>query len=289
MTPSAAIILPARFHSTRFPGKPLAVIAGRPLIEWVYRRASAVPAVSRVVVATDHEDIARVVRGFGGEVVMTAGEYATGTDRVAAVAREVDDEIIVNLQGDEPVFPPTLVTDMIAVLRDSYGAVDRAFRAPLTSTLAPDDSRAVVARKSRETLDPPSQQSATSLPPIDIVTACHPITNVDEIANANIVKVVIDSSGRALYFSRSAIPHTKDGALNHRRHIGIYVFRRDSLLRFAELGPSPLEKVENLEQLRALENGMTIAVVTTDYTTVGVDVPEDIKSVEKALSTTYSL
>jgi 3-deoxy-manno-octulosonate cytidylyltransferase (CMP-KDO synthetase) len=259
--PSAAIILPVRFYSSRFPGKPLAVIAGHPLVAWVYRRACDVPGVSRVVVATDHDDIARVVRGFGGDVVMTTGDYATGTDRVAAVAREMDDDIIVNLQGDEPVFPPVLVAEMIDVLRDSLQAGDRAPRVPL----------------------------APNLPPIDIVTACHPITNADDIANTNVVKVVTGASGRALYFSRSAIPHAIDGSAQYHRHIGIYVFRRESLLRFTELAPSPLEKAENLEQLRALENGMSIAVVRTDYTTVGVDVPEDIKSVEKALGTTYSL
>ena len=117
MNPSGAtVILPARYHSSRFPGKPLAVIAGKPLIEWVHRRASEIEGVSRIVVATDHDDIAATVKGFGGDVVMTSADHATGTDRVAAVARDLDSDIVVNLQGDEPLFPPALVEEMIAVL-----------------------------------------------------------------------------------------------------------------------------------------------------------------------------
>jgi 3-deoxy-manno-octulosonate cytidylyltransferase (CMP-KDO synthetase) len=243
---NAAIILPARYHSTRFPGKPLAVIVGKPLIEWVYRRAEQVAGVSRIIVATDHDSIATAVRGFGGEVVMTAAEHRTGTDRVAEVARGLDCEYIVNLQGDEPVFPPELIGEMLAAL---------------------DSSRDV-----------------------DIATACHRIHDDDSMNNPNHVKVVLDGAGRALYFSRAPIPFTKfkrvrlDSDVPVFRHIGIYAFRRASLLRFADSPPSPLEEIEGLEQLRALEKGMTMQVVTTDYSTVGVDVPEDIKVVEKALA-----
>ncbi len=279
----AAIILPARYHSTRFPGKPLAVIAGKPLIEWVYQRASEVRGVSRVLVATDHDDIASVVREFGGDVVMTSADHATGTDRVAAVASEVDSRIIVNLQGDEPLFPPALVEEMIAVLAGEQGTVAGEPR-----VLSPN-SPPVLANAARGAGAPPAANGKTP-PEIDIVTACHPITDPDEINNPNCVKVVMDRIGRAMYFSRSVIPSARDNReARYYRHIGIYVFRRESLIRFAELEPTPLEKAESLEQLRALENGMMIRLVETEYSTVGVDVPEDTKTVEKALTASYSL
>ena len=253
MSSGFAIVLPARYHSTRFPGKPLAVIAGKPLIEWVYRRAQQVPGASRIVVATDHERIASAVKNFGGEAVMTSSGFRTGTDRVAHVARTLGCDPIVNLQGDEPLFPPRLVADMVALVERSPGT--------------------------------------------DIVTACHPVFDNREMQNPNVVKVVSDGVGRALYFSRSAIPHrvgsealekTPGGSaggpkLLGYRHVGIYVFRTASLLRFTELPSTPLEISEALEQLRALEHGMVIRMVETSQPTMGVDVPEDVKRVEKAL------
>lgn len=278
-----AIVLPARFHSTRFPGKPLALIAGRPLIEWVYRRAVSVPGAGRVIIATDHEKILEAARGFGAEAVMTSAGCATGTDRVAEVARNLGLDPVVNLQGDEPLFPPDLIVRMVGVISESPGT--------------------------------------------DTVTACHPIHGEEEMRNPHAVKVVMDRSGRALYFSRSGIPFRREplgasaparhggegeaassdtgpadrvGAVEASRgprpgpgvaepralgyrHIGIYVFRRASLLRFSELPPTALELSEGLEQLRALEHGMVIRVVETSQPTVGVDVPEDVKIVEKAL------
>jgi 3-deoxy-manno-octulosonate cytidylyltransferase (CMP-KDO synthetase) len=247
-----AIVLPARYDSQRFPGKPLALIAGRPLIEWVYRRARGVPGADRVIVATDHDGIAGVVRGFGGEVVMTSSACRTGTDRVAEAARGIDADPIVNLQGDEPVFPVELVSRM----------ADMAVRSPA----------------------------------VDIVTACHPIDEPEEMANPHAVKVVMDGNGRALYFSRSPIPYRaanawpgektgagKGGDPLGYRHIGIYVFRRAALFRFTGLPRAPLESLEGLEQLRALEHGMHVQVVTSAEATVGVDVPEDVKKVEKAM------
>ncbi len=241
-----AVVLPARYHSSRFPGKPLAVLAGRPLIEWVFRRASQIEGVSRVVVATDHHQIASVVKSFGGEVVMTSADHATGTDRVAAVARGLEEDIVVTLQGDEPVFPLELIGEMIAPL------------------LSSDD--------------------------IDIVTACHEIEDPSDADNPDVVKVVMDPSNRALYFSRAAIPSSGPAGTGEPspmyRHIGIYAFHRASLLRFAALPRTPLERAENLEQLRALENGMAVHVIKTRYSTVGVDSPEDIKTVEKALTAT---
>ena len=255
----AAIILPARYHSTRFPGKPLAVIAGKPLIQWVYERACEIHGV-RVVVATDHDNIAEAARSFGAEVAMTSSDHATGTDRVAAVARDLEEDVIVNIQGDEPLFPHGLVEEMIALA------------AP------PDNSPAF-----------PTPDDSLASPIPDIVTAYHRIKDDTDIHNRNVVKVVMDRRGNAIYFSRSPIPSARDKNIHHYRHVGIYVFRRDSLVRFSEFERTPLEKAESLEQLRALENGMTIKLVETSYSTLGVDTPEDIKSVEKALASAYSL
>lgn len=250
----AAIILPARYHSTRFPGKPLAVVAGKPLVQWVYERACEIRD-ARVIVATDHDSIAEAARGFGAEVAMTSPDHATGTDRVAAVARDLVEDVIVNVQGDEPLFPPGLVEEMIAFVTPAATAAE----------------------------DSPGD------PVPDIVTACHRIKNDGEIDNRNVVKVVMDRRGQAMYFSRSPIPPNINKKTHHYRHVGIYAFRRDSLVRFSELERTPLEKAESLEQLRALENGMAIKLVETTYSTVGVDTPEDIKSVEKALGSAYSL
>lgn len=243
MPPSVAIVVPARYHSTRFPGKPLAMISGRPLIEWVYRRALEIEGADRVIVATDDERIAGAVRRVGGNVVMTSEGHATGTDRVAEVARDATDDLIFNLQGDEPIFSTELVQEMIVKLSRS-------------STL-------------------------------DIVTAAHAILSAEELENPNVVKVVMDRAGRALYFSRAPIPYMRSGVDEEQRgwrHIGIYGFRRESLLRFSALPQTPLEQRECLEQLRAIENGMVIGVVKTDAVTIGVDVPQDIKTVEKVLS-----
>jgi len=245
-----AVVLPARYGSSRFPGKPLAAIHGRPLIQWVVEAAGRIRGAEKVIVATDSRRIYRAVEAFGADVVLTSGDHATGTDRVAEVARSLDFDTIVNLQGDEPVVPQGLVEEMVSLLDGSAGT--------------------------------------------DIVTACHPIHDREETENPNFVKVVMDAGGRALYFSRAPIPSrfAGDGGSPESypayRHIGIYAFRRRPLLRFAALAPGPLERSEGLEQLRALENGMEIRVVVTQRSTVGVDVPEDIKIVEKALSGNYT-
>jgi 3-deoxy-D-manno-octulosonate cytidylyltransferase len=242
-----AIVLPARFHSTRFPGKPLADVCGRPLIEWTYRRAQAVEGAGLIVVATDDESIARAVERFGGNAVMTAPTHRTGTERVAEVAETIDYDIIVNLQADEPVVPHGLIEDMAKRL-------DRS-------------------------------------PELDIVTACHGIVDQNELENPHAVKVVMSTDLRAIYFSRSPIPYGiwkggHDYANKGRtayRHIGIYAFRRESLIAFAAMEPSPLEEEEGLEQLRALENGMAIGLVISEKSTLGVDTPDDLKNVEKEL------
>jgi len=192
-----------------------------------------------VLVATDDARIAEAVRGFGGDVFMTRGDHATGTDRVAEVARRLRAEIIVNLQGDEPVFDPAMVERMVRVLARHAG--------------------------------------------VDIVTACHALHDPESFHNPHIVKVIVDRAGRALYFSRAPIPHGAMDGAGAFRHVGVYAYRRAALFRFARLPRTPLEKAERLEQLRALEYGMTIAVVETRAMTVGVDVPADVKNVEKVL------
>lgn len=254
MSSSVLIVIPARYASTRFPGKPLALIAGVSLIERVYRRCiRACPAVGgvgprkNVIIAADDSRIARHVRNFEGKVVMTRSSHPSGTDRVAEVARRMRASIIINVQGDEPLLDPRVIRQLIKVMRQN--------------------------------------------PSISMATLCHPIADEKEFHDPNVVKVVIDQKGNALYFSRSPIPHIQKPLTSHLspltcfRHIGLYAYRRDFLLRYVRWPRSPLEKVERLEQLRALEHGARIRVIKTNYRAIGVDVPADVAKVEKALVT----
>lgn len=246
---SIVAVIPARYGSSRFPGKPLALILGKPMIQWVYERAALAACADRVVVATDDERIARVVAGFGGEVQMTRSDHATGTDRLAEVAGRLDAELLINVQGDEPLIDPRMI---------------EAAAAPLIADAA-----------------------------IPMGTLRAALETWEEYRNPNVVKVVCDGRGFALYFSRAPIPHPRDlpqggaqpspAALGMFRHVGLYVYRRDFLLAFASLPPSPLEQLEKLEQLRALEHGHAIRVVETDLTSLGVDTPEDLLRVEAFL------
>ncbi len=233
-----AIVIPARYGSSRFPGKPLVRIAGKPLIQWVYEAATSSSAADEVVVATDDERIARCVESFGGRAVLTP-QCPTGTDRVAWVAKNegANWRFVVNLQGDEPLI--------------TAEAIDAVFEA-LDET------------------------------PNSIVTLKKRIEDGEDYADPNVVKVVTDVAGFALYFSRSPIPYIRKKGVAYR-HIGVYGFSREVLLRFVGLPQSTLEIVEQLEQLRALENGIPIRVLETDYEAVGVDVPEDVERVEKLL------
>ena len=229
-------IIPARYESTRFPGKPLALIAGRPMIQHVYERTRAVPRVARTLVATDDERIATAVRRFGGEVLMTRPTHPSGTDRIAEVAADLDCEVVVNVQGDFPFLEPDMVDRTIA---------------PLQAT-----------------------------PDLPMATLKVPIVDPAELANPNVVKVVTGVDGYALYFSRSPVPYWRDAAAGPvlgYRHVGLYVYRRDFLLRFAQLAPTPLEQAEKLEQLRALESGFRIKVVETADAGVEVDTPQDLE------------
>jgi 3-deoxy-manno-octulosonate cytidylyltransferase (CMP-KDO synthetase) len=237
---SVAAIIPARYASTRFPGKPLATIAGKAMIQRVYE-AAAKSAAETVIVATDDERIADCVRAFGGQVAMTRADHQTGTDRIAEVAAKLDAELILNIQGDEPFIPPAVIDRLIAeMLADSAAAMGTI---------------------------------AVPMEPADF-------------ANPNAVKVVLDAAGRALYFSRAAIPHCRDGgpeAVAPLHHWGIYAFRRDFLFQFITWPPSPLEQCEKLEQLRAMENGAKIRVLVEAEKALGVDTPEDLARIEMSL------
>jgi len=236
-------LIPARFASSRFPGKPLALIDGRPMIEHVYRRAAASSAVSKVIVATDDLRIATAVDQFGGEVRLTRPDHPSATDRLAEVAGTLDCDVVVNVQGDEPLIDP-----------DSIGEAVAPFAAD---------------------------------PELQITTLYHRISSPEELASPNVVKVVVDRGGYALYFSRSPIPHVRDprgGWPPLYRHVGLYGYRRRALLVLASLEPTPLERAESLEQLRALEHGIRIKTVETSYASIGVDTPEDLEQVRRLLA-----
>lgn len=238
-----AAFIPARYSSTRLEGKPLALIAGKPMVQWVYERARAAKLPADVSVATDDERIFRAVESFGGRVVMTSSAHRSGTDRIAEAAAGTDADIIVNVQGDEPLLEPELIDAAV-----------------------------------RPMLDDPGLQLST------LKTR---ITHAEEYHNPNAVKVVTDRDGFALYFSRSPLPYAKtpfdDMPAPAYKHIGLYVYRKDFLLKFSKLKPTPLEESESLEQLRALENGYRIKVVEVSYNPVSVDTLEDLEKVREIM------
>jgi 3-deoxy-manno-octulosonate cytidylyltransferase (CMP-KDO synthetase) len=254
--PEIVAAIPARYGSTRLPGKPLLALAGRPMIEHVYRRVASARGLARIVVLTDDERIARAVAAFGGEVELTPAACASGTDRIAHAARRWPGAAaVVNVQGDEPLIDP----DAVSLVAEHLAA-------------HPEDPMVTLAA------------------PLDLA----------ELANPNVVKVVVGLDGRALYFSRSAIPYVRHaaagapaaaaegigaaGAAPPLRHLGIYGYQRAALLRLADLPPSPLERTEGLEQLRALEHGMSIRVLLTGAGLPGVDTREDLERVERLLA-----
>jgi 3-deoxy-manno-octulosonate cytidylyltransferase (CMP-KDO synthetase) len=234
-------VIPARFASTRLPGKALADIEGRPMIEHVYRRVSASPIVSSVIVATDDLRIATRVNEFGGKVRLTKA-HETGTDRLAEVAASLDCDVVVNVQGDEPLIDPGAIAEAVAPLEAD--------------------------------------------PSVLMTTLYKRIHDPSELVNPNVVKVVVDRGGFALYFSRAPIPYVRDprgGWPPLFRHVGLYAYRRSTLLVLARLEPTPLERAESLEQLRALEHGIRIKAVETQFDSFDVNTEADLEQVRRLL------
>ena len=234
-------VIPARYASTRLPGKPLMDIAGKPMVVRVFERASRAKKVSETLVATDDERILKAVEEFGGKAMLTRADHPTGTDRLAEVAASFPDvDLIINVQGDEPLIEPDLIDELASQFEGDEG--------------------------------------------LSMATVKTEILDEEEQRNPNNVKVVCDKKGYALYFSRSLMPYPRDGGQGGCpvfKHIGIYAYRRDFLLEYAKMEPTPLEKTESLEQLRALENGYRIKVVETKAKFVGVDTAEDLAKVNE--------
>jgi 3-deoxy-manno-octulosonate cytidylyltransferase (CMP-KDO synthetase) len=242
----ATAIIPARYASTRLPGKPLVALAGKSMIQRVWERARNATKISRVIIATDDERIVRAATAFGAEAVITRAEHRSGTERVAEVAATTgrdDGEIYVNVQGDEPLVEPEAIDTLVEAMES-------------------DES-------------------------VSVGTLMVPISKPADIMDPNIVKVVLDFDSNALYFSRAPIPWVRDRDapvhVQHMKHLGLYAFRRAALLDFATLPLGDLERVEQLEQLRWMENGYKIRVAETPHDSVSVDVPEDVARVEELI------
>lgn len=255
----AIVIIPSRYASTRFPGKPLCLLSGKPMIQHVYERTKKASLAREVFVATDNKQIYDTVTGFGGKAIMTAEKHLSGTDRIAEAVLNLENiehrtqntDIIVNVQGDEPMIQPEMVDEVISIMEDERASIG------------------TIAKR---------------------------IGDLEEILDPNIVKVVFNEEGFALYFSRSPIPYHRDEwkDLKHLmvhnsqftvyKHSGIYAYRKDVLLNISKLPATKLEEIEKLEQLRALENGFRIKVKETGFETIGVDTPMDLERVERCLS-----
>lgn len=237
-------VIPARYAAQRFPGKPLALIAGKPLVQRVYEQARQARSLDEVVVATDDTRILEAVENFGGTAVLTSPDCPSGTDRAAEVARQHACDLVVNIQGDEPLMKPAMIDQLVTGMQAS--------------------------------------------PAFVMGTLARPVESAEVWSNPNVVKVVFGVNGNALYFSRCPVPFGRDAgggfvAGQSHKHIGIYAYRRDFLLKFVTLPQSLLEKTEKLEQLRALENGFGIRVWVTPHDSIGVDRPEDVELVEEIL------
>ena len=241
--PQVVVVIPSRYAATRLPGKPLVNLAGKPMVQRVYEQAKLAQTVHRVLVATDDQRIVDAVRAFGGEARMTRSDHRSGTERIAEVAAHEAGDVFVNIQGDEPLIDPVAVDTAVAALLE----------------------------------DPPAQ----------IATVATPIRHVPDIMDPNVVKTVLDFDSNALYFSRAPIPWVRDTPqkvhVKYWKHLGLYVFQRDALLEYPTLPQGELEKIEQLEQLRWLENGWKIRVAEVEHDAVSVDAPEDVTRVEKLL------
>jgi len=241
--PKVIVVIPSRYASTRLPGKPLVALAGKPMVQHVYERAKQAQTVHRVIVATDDQRIVEAVKAFGGEARMTRADHRTGTERIAEVAVHEPGDVFVNVQGDEPLIDPVAIDTAVGAL-----------------------------------LEEPQAQ---------IATVATPIRHPGDIMDPNVVKTVLDFDGNALYFSRAPIPWIRDTQqklhVNYWKHLGLYVFQRETLLEYTTLPQGELEKIEQLEQLRWLENGWKIRVAEVANDAVSVDVPEDVARVEKLM------
>jgi 3-deoxy-manno-octulosonate cytidylyltransferase (CMP-KDO synthetase) len=230
----AAVIIPARFTSTRFPGKPLAPILGKPMLQWVWERAGNARLVDRWIVATDDERICQAAAKFGADAVMTSSHHSSGTERAAEVAGTLEHSVIINVQGDEPLVSGEMIDRLVEVLQDN--------------------SENMASLMSR-------------------------VSDLSLINDPHLVKVLTDRQGRALYFSRSPLPYQPDDFFY--QHIGIYGYKKKFLLQYPSLAPSRLERIEKLEQLRALENGFQIKMIEISHPSLRVDTPRDIIRVEE--------
>ena len=231
-------VLPSRFQSSRFPGKPLALICGKPMIWWVYQQAIKVSELDEIIVATDDERIASVCKEYSMDYMMTSNEHKTGADRIAEVAERTTGDIYLNIQGDEPLIEPAAIRDIIGMKLSSH--------------------EVYVGLKSS-------------------------INSIEEIENPNIVKAVVDCEGYAMYFSRSPIPYNRD-LNNVYRCMGLYAYDKDMLIEFKGWGQSGLEVAEKgIEMLRAMEHGIKVRLFDTTWHSIGVDIPENIKMVEKII------
>jgi 3-deoxy-manno-octulosonate cytidylyltransferase (CMP-KDO synthetase) len=241
--PQVVVVIPSRYASSRLPGKPLVSLAGKPMVQRVYERAKLAQTATRVVVATDDQRIVDAVTAIGGAARMTRSDHRTGTERIAEVAAHEPGDIFVNVQGDEPLIDPAAIDTAVGAL-----------------------------------LEEPQAQ---------IATVATPIRHAGDIMDPNVVKTVLDFEGNALYFSRAPIPWIRDTQqkihVKYWKHLGLYVFQRDALLEYPTLPHGELEKIEQLEQLRWLENGWKIRVAEVAHDSVSVDVPEDVARVEKLL------
>jgi len=237
-------IIPARWHSERFEGKVLANLLGKPLVQHVWESAKQSRMLEDVIIATDNENVIKAVKGFGGKAVYTSKDQPSGTDRIVEVINPIEAEVVVNIQGDEPLVHYSMIDDLVSVLLE-------------------DSS-------------------------VQMATVIRKINDKAELLNPNVVKVVIDKNGYALYFSRSPIPYARDFEAADKprhcyKHIGIYAYTKDFLFTYTNLPKSALEDTEKLEQLRALENGYRIKTIETEFDTIGVDTPEDLKKAEECL------
>jgi 3-deoxy-manno-octulosonate cytidylyltransferase (CMP-KDO synthetase) len=282
---NAVAIIPSRYDSVRLPGKALLEIAGKPMICWVVERALAARNVSRAIVATDDQRIIEAVKSSGHEAVMTAAHHKSGTDRIAEVAASLEDaDIIVNVQGDEPLISPLTIERAVEAMGEegNWGKGER-----------------VRGNKNTQDID------------VGIVTTWEPMESAADVLNPDVVKVVVDSDERAIYFSRLPVPYPRDAVRKHgsieaamleepelltkfRKHTGLYVYRRDVLLEFAQWPQSELERLESLEQLRALEHGVAIKAIKASANSIGVDTIADLERVrrlieEEACSLEYKL